>query len=277
MTLRTPRHRFATALVLLLTTLLLPGGAGAAAPAAAGALADLYEVARLMDAAVLDFNMLLGEDQSPTYKTRLDGTLLGLEQVQQQSPASLAAAGVPAASISSLDGNVSAFRRLMQDNRRSALASGAPEGALVDEMMQKRKEARDILDGLYTSLEKSAGLAGSPLSEARALALQLQQMSSLYVETAAAAGGVIYRSNETDTATIDGLARSFAERLTKLGTRASGKESAQLVHGIESKWRFIEKSMLNYRERTVPFLVDRYTQAIVTDLLKLADALERGA
>ena len=33
--------------------------------------------------------------------------------------------------------------------------------------------------------------------------------------------------------------------------------------------------MLNYQEKTVPFLVDRYTQAIVADLLKLAQVLDK--
>lgn len=263
--------------VALLLTLTAAAPAFAADAGAGKTLGTLYNLARQMDAAVLDLNMLLGEDQSPAYKTRLDATLKNLEEAQKAAAAALGSAGASAEAADAIADNVAEFIRLMRENRKTTLATGMPEGAVVDQMMLHRKDARKALDAVYRDMEKKAGLADSPLSEARALALVLQQMSALYVETAAAAGGVSYRTQDDSEATIDSLARSFSARLGKLVAKARGEESAKLVSGIESKWRFIEKSMLNYRERTVPFLVDRYTQAIVTDLLKLADALERGA
>ncbi|MFZ5756115.1 MAG: hypothetical protein ACOY3X_04390 [Pseudomonadota bacterium] len=266
------------AITIAVVGLLAPlSPAHAADTDAVRALGALYSVARQMDAAVLDLNMLLGEDQSPAYKTRLDATLKSLEEAQKASAAALGTAGVDGARAGGIATNINGFIKLMRENRKTIAATGVPENAVVDDMMLHRKEARKIIDPLYTELEKRAGLTDSPLSEARALALVLQQMSALYVETASAAYGVSNRTQDASEATIDSLARSFASRLNKLSARAKGTESATLVHGIESKWRFIEKSMLNYRERTVPFLVDRYTQAIVTDLLKLAEALERGA
>lgn len=261
----------------LLLTLAAAAPALAADAGAGKTLGTLYNLARQMDAAVLDLNMLLGEDQSPAYKTRLDATLKNLEEAQKAAAATLGSAGTSAEAADAIADNVAEFIKLMRENRKTTLATGMPEGAVVDQMMLHRKDARKALDAVYRDMEKKAGLADSPLSEARALALVLQQMSALYVETAAAAGGVSYRTQDDSEATIDSLARSFSARLGKLVAKARGEESAKLVSGIESKWRFIEKSMLNYRERTVPFLVDRYTQAIVTDLLKLADALERGA
>lgn len=274
---RTHLLRTGLAGAALLLALVTTAPAFAADASAAKTLGTLYNVARQMDAAVLDLNMLLGEDQSPAYKARLDATLKSLEDAQKATAAALGGSGTSAQAADGIASNVTAFIKLMQDNRKTTLASGSPEGAVVDEMMQRRKEARKAIDTVYRELEKKAGLNDSPLSESRALALVLQQMAALYVETAAAAGGVSYRTQDESEATIDSLARSFSARLGKLAAKAKGEESAKLVGGIESKWRFIEKSMLNYRERTVPFLVDRYTQAIVTDLLKLADALERGA
>lgn len=275
MPLRPLQSRFLAILVLLVAGL-APAGAAAADAAATSALTSLYQLARLMDAAVIDFNMLLGEEQSPAYKVRLDATIKDLELARKTAATALGEAAIPAASISALGNQADAFLRLLRDNRRTTLATGAPEGAVVDEMMLQRRETRKAIDAIYVGLEKRAGLSGSALSEARSLALLLQQMAALYIETAASAGGVAYRSQEEE-ASIDMLARNFSDRLAKLAARAKGKESTQLLHGIESKWRFIEKSMLNYRERTVPFLVDRYTQAIVTDLVTLAEALERGA
>lgn len=264
------------AILTFVTALFVPLVAPAADAGASKTLGELYTVALLMDGAVLDLNMLLGEDQGPAYKARLNATIENLESAQKTSSASLGTAGINAKTAADIENNVVAFIRLLRQNRDTTLKSGSPEGAVVDEMMQRRKDARKALDPVYADLEKKAGLSGSPLSEARDLALLLQQMAALYVESASAAGGVSQRTHDESDATIDSLARSFSTRLATLGTRAKGEESTKLMHGIESKWRFIEKSMINYHEKTVPFLVDRYTQAIVTDLVKLAEALEHG-
>lgn len=263
-----------THLLVLLTSLVLAWATPAHAAREADALADLYRVARLMDATVLDLNMLLGEERSPTYSERLDDTISKLDAARTAAASSLASAGIDSAEIDAVASAVTGFRRAALANRDSTLLMGMPEGAVLDEMMLKRKEARKALNPVYEDLEKRAGLTGSPLSEARALALLLQQMSALYVETAASAGGISYRTLDSSEDTIDALARQFDKQLTALLQKARGEEAIKRVRGIEAKWRFIEKSMLNYREKTVPFLVDRYTQVIVVELMAVADLLQ---
>lgn len=257
---------------LLVTLLVAPLAALAADQAAEKPLQELYTVALQMDAAVLDLNMLLGEEQSPAYKARLDETLKKLDAAQKASAASLAEAGIDAEKAAAIAENVGAFTRLARVNRDTTMKAGAPEPAVVDEMMQRRKAARDALDPMYRDLEKRAGLIDSPLSEARALALLLQQMSASYVENASAAYSV-QRQTSTE-ASIDQMAKDFGKRLSQLAARAKGEEAVKRVHTIQSKWKFIERSMLNYQEKTVPFLVDRYTQAIVVELMALAEALQ---
>lgn len=259
-------------LFMLLAALVLAWANPAHATGEADALADLYRVARLMDATVLDLNMLLGEDQSPTYKERLDETLDKLDAAQKASAASLVEAGIQAEESAAIAENVAAFTRLARVNRDNTMKTGAPEPAVIDEMMQRRKTARDALDPTYREFEKRAGLIDSPLSEARALALLLQQMSASYVENASAAYSV-QRQVSTE-ATIDQMARDFSKRLSQLATRAKGDEATKRVSAIQSKWKFIERSLLNYHDNTVPFLVDRYTQAIVGELVAVADLLQ---
>lgn len=263
------------ALPALLACLLLalPTVTTAADKAAGRPLGELYEVARLMDATVLDLNMLLGEEQSPVYKARLDETLKRLDTAQKASSQSLGEIGIAAESGKQITTNVNAFIRLARENGSATMKTGAPENAVVDEMMQHRKAARDTLDKVYQDLETRAALTGSPLSEARALALLLQQMSAVYVENASAAY-VSNRSQDSRDKTIDQMAKEFSRGLDGLLGKAKGDEASKLVRGIQSKWKFIERSMLNYQESTVPFLVDRYTQAIVADLMKLAQVLQ---
>lgn len=266
--------RLATAALLLLAALAtLP--ARAADAAATTALADLYEVARVMDAAVLDLNMLLGEDQGPRYRERFTETMKKLDAALAASGPSLAAAGINATQADTITRNTAAFAKLARANRDTLLRSGMPEGAVVDEMMQRRKEARRAIDQVYAELEKRAGLAGSPLSNARELALVLQQAAALYVETSASAGGVSYRTPDSEEEAIDSLAKRFGAGLDKLLPRTASGDVAKQAAGIKTKWQFIEKSLLNYRENMVPFLVDRYTQSIVNDLLLVAQQLEQ--
>lgn len=251
----------------------MPALASAAQTAFHQPLGELYDVALQMDAAVLDLNMLLGEEQSKVYSQRMDTTLGKLAAAQKASATSLANSGVSGHNTADLASHVAEFIKLARQNRAAVMQSGAPENAVVDEMMQHRKEARKILDQLYLDLEKRAGLTGSALSEARALALMLEQMSALYVENASAAY-VSNRSQDSQDMTIDQMAASFSKRLSQLLAKAQDKDAAKLVRSIQSKWKFIERSMLNYQENSVPFLVDRYTQGIVADLMTLAGMLD---
>lgn len=237
-------------------------------------LGELYDVALLMDAAVLDLNMLIGEEQSKVYSDRMMATLDRLDAAQKSSAGSLASSGISGHNTADLASHVAAFIRVARQNRSTAMQTGAPENAVVDEMMQHRKEARAILDQVYVDLEKRAGLTGSALSEARALALTLEQMAALYVENASAAY-VSNRSQDSQDKTIDQMANDFSARLSQLLGKAQGKDSAKIVRSIQSKWKFIERSMLNYQENSVPFLVDRYTQVIVADLVTLAASLDK--
>lgn len=259
-------------LFVLIASLILAWATPAHAAREADALTDLYRVARLMDATVLDLNMLLGEEQSPAYKERLDETLEKLDAAQEASTGSLAEAGIEAGKTAALAENVIAFTRLARVNRDATMKTGAPEPAVIDEMMQHRKAARDALDPMYREFEKRAGLIDSPLSEARALALLLQQMSASYVENASAAYSV-QRQISTE-ASIDQMAKDFGKRLSQLAARAKGDEATKRVRAIQSKWKFIERSLLNYQNNTVPFLVDRYTQAIVGELMTVAELLQ---
>jgi hypothetical protein len=38
------------------------------------------------------------------------------------------------------------------------------------------------------------------------------------------------------------------------------------LNGVNSKWRYIEKSLMNYNENSVPFLVNKYSDSIIEGL-----------
>lgn len=259
----------------LLLLLGLPGitmAAGNGSAAAARSVGELHELARLLDAAVLDLNMMLGEEDGAANPARLEGTLKRLDEARAGLPASLAESGTPSDAGAAIATETADFTRLVRENLKAVLQTGAPENAVIDEMMQHRNSARAAIDGVYIELERQAGLAGSPLSEARALALLLGQMSSLYVENASSAY-VSNRSQDSSSQTIDQMAGDFSKRLANLLTKARGEEATKRVRGIQTKWHFIEHSMIHYQEKTVPYLVDRYTGVIVSDLMDLARLL----
>ena len=66
---------------------------------------------------------------------------------------------------------------------------------------------------------------------------------------------------------LDLLAAQFRQQLHALDQRFVGQPliSARLKQ-VTTTWNYIEKSLLNYKEKSVPFVVVRYSDKIVAGL-----------
>lgn len=111
-----------TVLVSLVAT--LPVHSNAADTDFSQPLAELYEVALLMDAAVLDLNMLLGEEQSKAYSDRMQGTLAKLATAQKASTASLASSGISGHNTSNLASQIADLHPSCRPESRHSHANG---------------------------------------------------------------------------------------------------------------------------------------------------------
>jgi hypothetical protein len=62
------------------------------------------------------------------------------------------------------------------------------------------------------------------------------------------------------------MADAFRTDLISLKEQVDPNNSKNILRAIDSKWNFMERSIKNYNENTVPFLVTSYSERIIMNL-----------
>jgi hypothetical protein len=152
----------------------------------------------------------------------------------------------------------------------------ATEGYTSQYAVTDLHEARhSLLIALNKVISQEADDSSSKYNIYKAAAL-IQQMTSDYVRRSVAMGGAgMYIENEENLDTPDIMAENFHSQLTAIisSHKQSSPEAAKLLRNIDRKWRFIKPSFVNYNQNTVPFLVTKYCDTIVSSLDKVAEQI----
>lgn len=112
------------------------------------------------------------------------------------------------------------------------------------------------------------GQASDPLQEQ---AILMRRIAAEYVRESASldGGSAIYDSARDSERAVDALAVQFREQLTALDQRyASEVAVSTRLKQVGTTWAYIEKPLLNYKEKSVPNLVARYSDQIATRLIQ---------
>lgn len=155
---------------------------------------------------------------------------------------------------------------------------GFAEFAVMDAYMQSNAASEKALAGVQARIVESTGFKVNPTVQIlRDEALLLQDMTTSYVERSNSQFGANYRADQEEEETIDAKAVRFAHGLDKL-LAAIPPTSAQRgkIEMVRTNWGFMEKSFMNYSEKTVPFLIGKFSRETVQALGELAVALEGG-
>lgn len=156
----------------------------------------------------------------------------------------------------------------------SAISGGGfAEGQIInDYLLNNHKAARD-LENAYAAVLKNTGFKLAPgLQALRDQTLLMQTMSTLYMEQSNSQYAYTYRRDQGDEETLDQMATRFSRGLDQL--QVSGDNVKRLAD-VRSKWKFLEKSFLNYNENSVPYLVLKFGPAIITGLQEMAASIDR--
>lgn len=100
-------------------------------------------------------------------------------------------------------------------------------------------------------------------------AILMQQIAAGYIRETSSldGGGSIYDKARDLELPVDKLALQFRQQLTALNQQYAGQaEVKQRLHKVTSNWQYIEKSLLNYKEKAVPLVVVRSSNTIVANL-----------
>lgn len=256
---------------LLLGYLLALLPASVTAQDTSAAAGNLHTLRVLMDKAAMDYQMFKGENGNPRYQESLDDTLYRIDDVRARLGSSFPE-DLEQESLSAMNGHVDEFLRLLRDNRNRIAEGGYEEYSLVDQMYQQKQQAQQQAATIAEALRKN--MAEAPAQEIlqiRELSFLMQRMAAAYIEQTASAFGTAYRG-QGDEKPVDQLAREFSEKLEELSLEDTDSAAAQvMLDQVRGRWSFIKQSMFNYKENTVPFLVYRYANGIVDDLLTIAD------
>ena len=125
---------------------------------------------------------------------------------------------------------------------------------------------------LYSKIQQESGRTVSTLTQlSREQSLLMQSIAVDYASRSASVGGSFISSGGENSKSIDELANDFVQVMDKLEQAPQNTaETRQSLGAIKTKWRYIEKSLKNYNEKSVPFLVNKYSDRIIEGLEALS-------
>ncbi len=171
--------------------------------------------------------------------------------------------------------------KTMSKNLSIALAaikrSGFAEFQVIDSYLSTSNEIIKSLNQSYEQIKESTGYKiPSVVRDLRSLTITMERMTAKYIERANSQFGASNRSDQEDTDTIDTLAARFSKNLNKIkSTTPTTSDRYETLSKIQTKWTFLEKSFLNYTERTVPYLVTKFGSQITKSLNDMANQAEK--
>jgi hypothetical protein len=270
------RHsaRFASLFAMLATLVVIPFSANTFA--SAENLQTVHKAKLLVFETAASFHKYQGSEGDPSKRKTIDEKVAELKE-QLTSVETLLA-------DLSLEEEKKALKsnwKTMSKNLSIALAaikrSGFAEFQVIDSYLSTNNEIIKSLNQSYEQIKETTGYKVPPVvQDLRSLTITMERMTAKYIERANSQFGASNRSGQEDSDTIDTLAARFSKNLSKIkSTTPITSGRYETLSKIQTKWAFLEKSFLNYTERTVPYLVTKFGNQITKDLNDMANQAEK--
>ena len=234
-----------TLIVLILMSPVLSAAQASQAPLLAQELST-YRLLTL-------FHLLRLEQGSPDVQERLETEVQHFAGLLTAHPEALPAP---------LQQQAQHFQAVLLNNAR--LNYEAIDFYALDTLSQS---AHDLLQ--LNRQQQALAPSASPTLDLRQ-AILMQQIAAEYVREAASfdSGSAVYDSAQERFEPVDVLAKAFRQRLEQLQLTLAGSAEQRKKWGqVQVIWNYIEQPLLEYRERSLPFVVNRYSEQIVTLLV----------
>lgn len=136
----------------------------------------------------------------------------------------------------------------------------------VADMTARNQKLIALAGELYDRIQQESNFVVPPLTQqSRQQSLLMQTIAVDYASRSASVGASFFGGGEGKA--IDELARDFADQLTALAQQPRNTpQISQALTSIGTKWRYIERSLQNYNENSVPFLINKYSDSIIEGL-----------
>lgn len=163
------------------------------------------------------------------------------------------------------------YKELLEINQSDFLKDGYANARLVDNLGNKSTELTSSLQTLYDKVINDTGFKISKQTiKARKMGLIIKSIVSEYI--ARSTSNAIILTFSFNEGGMKKQAEIFDKLLADLKTESeSDKRIYKLTDQIAVKWSFIAKSVANYNENTVPFIVSSNGDRITKNLKTIGD------
>lgn len=136
----------------------------------------------------------------------------------------------------------------------------------VADLAARNRQLLATAQALYEALQRMDDSAISvQMAATRELSVLMQSIAVNYAARSASVGASF--SGDSSERPIEELVADFSARLTALRKQPGNSVAVNTtLDGVATKWRYIEGSLRNYNEKSVPFLVNKYSDSIIRSL-----------
>lgn len=251
-------------LAMLLSTLLTLPAFATQAAAPADSLLKLHQMRLAAQRSLGDFYMYNGMEGDQRYARMID------ESVQQADARLQELGEMPGEASKALHGQLAQEWRNYTGELTGLVTTLKQRGFTdlqpVADLTERNKRLMELGNELYTRIQQEGATQVPPLTQrSREQSLLMQTIAVDYASRSASIGGSFMGGSGGKA--IDELANDFASQLASLEQAPQNTpEIRQALDGISTKWRYIENSLKNYNEKSVPFLINKYSDRIIDGL-----------
>jgi len=230
-------------------------------------LSNVHKLRLLSTESLTNFYMYSGLDADTKYGKKIINNLESFTKVLDATQQLPAADGI-SDSMSSITESWAQFDELIRLNYNDMKSQGFPNVRLVDEMGKVNATLLKTITKAYEDAKISTGIAPPAAVEtARTLAMTMEEITSQYAARGTSNLGQVFMGSYERS--LEQMAVAFRTDLVNLKEQVDQNSSQRIIRAIDSKWNFMERSIKNYNENTVPFLVTSYSERIIMNLEEL--------
>jgi hypothetical protein len=227
-------------------------------------LSNIHKLRLVSGASITNFYMYSGLDADAKYGKKIIENLSSFKSTLATARSLPSSRGITD-SLNTVDLAWNEFNKLILINYNDMETQGFPNVRLVDEMGKSNTRLLKSLSRAYQNAQIVTGVKPADVVEtARTLAITMEEITAQYAARGTSNLGQVFMGSYERS--LDQMAEAFRTDLATLKQQVDPENSKKILRGIDSKWNFMERSIENYNENTVPFLITTYSERIIMNL-----------
>ncbi|WP_077531200.1 hypothetical protein [Vreelandella utahensis] len=187
----------------------------------------------------------------------------------------LAGESLTGSELEDLRSAYTAFQDQMDTNIEDVRGSGYPDLRLLSDMANQAQNLSVLSEEIYNQV---AGQETTPtvtdLELAREASITMAMMVTRYSARSSSSVAQVFQGADSEQS-LDDLAREFEGNLEELRNRLGDNQAIDAtLSDVNSKWRFIRGSYIEYDEKNVAFVINRYSTSIIENLEQAIERLK---